>query len=118
MSGLQSQPRRLRAPALGSGNAMLELCCFSRFWATAPPPFLQDEWNDVVLVGGHIQFRADGPWALQGPPLIDRTLTIIGSCSAINSAGGARPLPLRAHLPAASLAALGCLWERCKQAAA
>lgn len=51
-------------------------------------PCLQDEWNDVVTIGGHIQFSAKGPWATLGPPTIGRPLTIVGSCMAINSKGG------------------------------
>lgn len=47
-----------------------------------------DEWNDVVTIGGHIQFSAKGPWATLGPPTIGRPLTIVGSCMAINSKGG------------------------------
>lgn len=51
----------------------------------------QDEWNDEVLLGGHIAISEDGPWVERGPPTITRELTIIGSCSAINSRGGAPP---------------------------
>lgn len=49
----------------------------------------QDEWNDEVLIGGHIIIQEDGPWVEKGPPTITRDLTLIGSCAAINSRGGA-----------------------------
>ena len=45
---------------------------------------------DVVLLGAHIIFAADGPWATQGPPVVERYLVVQGSCVAINAMGGER----------------------------
>lgn len=41
-------------------------------------------------MGSHIMLSEDGPWVERGPPTITRELTIVGSCAAINSRGGAR----------------------------
>ena len=45
---------------------------------------------DVVLLGAHIIFAADGPWATLGPPVIERYLVVQGACVAINAMGGER----------------------------
>ena len=46
---------------------------------------MQDDWNNEVLIGAHIRFRSDGPWAREGPPVVTRKLRITGSCFAVNS---------------------------------
>ncbi len=43
---------------------------------------VQDNFNQVVLIGGMIKMQDDGPWKKYGAPVITRRLQIIGSCAA------------------------------------
>jgi hypothetical protein len=57
---------------------------------------MQDNWEGgTIWIGAHILFTPDGPWALYGPPMLSCSLTIVGSCAALNSAGGACTLDAR-----------------------
>ena len=63
---------------------------YTPFRRPHPPTHLtQDTWNDVVYLGSHIQFQPNGPWVTNGPPVISRPFALVGSCIAINAAGGA-----------------------------
>lgn len=49
---------------------------------------VQDPFEPVIYIGGHIKLTQGGPWVRRGPPVVTRQLQILGSCGFINNRGG------------------------------
>lgn len=74
---------------------------------------VQDPFEPVIYIGGHIKLTQGGPWVRRGPPVVTRQLQILGSCGFINNRGGELAFWELGFTGLGGVGRLCCFWGGC-----